>query len=549
MTEDELLSNLRNELTGSLGYNDQVLSNQRTRAMQYYLGEPFGDEVDGSSEFVSRDVADTVEGILPSLMRIFTASNVIAHFEPQSKEDAQSAEQATDYVNYVFSAQNPGFLVLYSMFKDGLLQKNGFTKIYWEDYTRRKVESYSNLTQDEFILLNLKLASDYEVKILEYEQDDYGSIEAKFELKSKQGKVCIEPVPPEEVRVNKNAKSDLNCERYVEHERRITVSDLHELGITDKQIESMERYDPKDWSLERAARFSLDQTDARDDDVPRDEAMSPYTLHESYYLVDWDDDGIAERRLIWWSGDIILKNEELDSVPIVTGTPIIMPHKLYGLSMADLVSDLQRLKSTLLRQILNNMYLTNNSRVAVLEGMVNIDDLLVSRPGGIVREKAPGAVRPLAVPFFGAPAFTMLQYVDQIREIRSGQRHFQGLDADVLNKNTSGVAIQQYQVAAAEKIELIARIFAETGVKDMMWRIFELVQKHEKRQKVIRLRNKWVDVDPREWADRYDMYVDVGLGTGNKQATINGASMIGQFQQQIVQGGGTGARGHRAECL
>jgi hypothetical protein len=146
----------------------------------------------------------------------------------------------------------------------------------------------------------------------------------------------------------------------------------------------------------------------------------------------------------------------------------------------------------------------------------------------------------MQVPFFGAPAFQMLGYIDQVREVRTGQRHFQGVNPDALNKDISGLALDKFTAASMEKIELIARIFAETGIKEMMWSIFSLLQKHEKKAKVVRLRNTWVEVDPRSWADKYDLTVTVGLGTGSKSQFLQSASLIGQIQAEIVKGGGLG---------
>jgi hypothetical protein len=242
---------------------------------------------------------------------------------------------------------------------------------------------------------------------------------------------------------------------------------------------------------------------------------------------------------VWKCGKEVLKNEEVDRVPIVTTTPIMMPHKMFGLSVGDLVSDIQLLKSTLIRQILDNMYLTNSPRMQVIDGMVNIDDLLNVRPGGIVRMKTFDAAKPLPVPFFGAPAFNMLEYADTVRENRTGvTRYNQGLDANSLNKTASG--INNIMNAAQQRIELIARIFAETGVKDMMWSIFQLVCKHEKKERVVRLRNEWTPVDPRSWSNKFDMTVSVGLGTGSKDQLLQGAQLIGQFQQAIAEQGGMG---------
>ncbi len=538
MTEEELCSIIDKEMANSIGAMDGLLASQRRLAMDYYLGQPFGNEVEGRSTVVSRDVADTIEWILPALLKIFTATDDVAKFEPQGPEDEQAANQASDYINYIFNRQNNGFVTLYTFFKDALLQKNGFVKVYWDEYPCRKVEEYENLNPDELTMVFQSLQQQgYEVEVLSQEQEE-GGISVKFALTNTIGKVCIDPLPPEEVKVNKNASWDLQKARFVAHERRMTASELREMGVPDSQIDDLQQYPNDDWNMERFTRFQNDQSDTVTEESS--EPLQEYLVNEAYVLVDWDGDGIAERRRVLTSGNQVLKvegnNEEIDRVPIVTCTPILMPHKLFGLSIADLVMDLQLIKSTIMRQILDNMYLTNNSRMMALDGMVNIDDLLTVRPGGIVRVKTFDAVKPLQVPFFGAPAFNMLEYIDTIRENRTGvTRYNQGIDANSLNKTASG--INSIMSAAQQRIELIARIFAETGVKEMMWSILELVCKYEKRSRVVRLRNNWVQIDPREWANRFDMTVSVGLGTGSKDQVLQGVQLLGQFQQQIGAAG------------
>jgi hypothetical protein len=514
VNDQELSSILDQEIANSVGYFDGKLADQRRKAMDYYLGEPFGNETEGRSQFVSRDVADTIEGILPSLLKIFTASDEVVKFEPQGPEDQKPAEQASDYINHVFNRQ-----------------KNGYVKVYWDTYSRPKVEKYKGLTPEELTMIAQQLQSQgYEIQAIETTED-----ETTFRLVDKVGKVCIDPIPPEEMRVNKNAKFDLQKERFVAHERKVSASELRLMDIEPDDYE-LEKYPGDDWNLERQTRYGYEQEDTLDDEKGTE---NQYLVRECYILIDYDGDGIAERRMIWKSGKEILRNEEVDRVPIVSTTPIMMPHKHFGLSVADLVSDLQLLKSTLIRQILDNMYLTNSPRMQVIDGMVNIDDLLTVRPGGIVRMKTFDAAKPLPVPFFGAPAFNMLEYVDTIRENRTGvTRYNQGLDANSLNKTATG--INNIMNAAQQRIELIARIFAETGVKDMMWQIFELICKHEAKSRVVRLRNEWVPIDPRQWSTKWDMTVSVGLGTGSKDQLLQGAQLIGQFQQAIAQGGGMG---------
>ena len=540
LTDDEVISLLDEEIRAAVGYSSSELSAQRKTALEYYYGEPFGNEVEGRSSYVSRDVADTIEWIMPSLMRIFTGGDTIVRFEPQGPEDERNAQQATDYVNYIFQRQNDGFLTLYTWFKDALLSKNGFVKVYWEEYTEYKTESYDHLTDDEFA----QILQDESVEPLEHSEDVMvdpltgvaTKVHAlKIRKKAETGKCCVVPVPPEEVLVNKNPISPFNKNRFRAHRRQVTVGELIEMGLIESPDE-IPADQESEFNEERIARFSVDETDRSLDSSSHDPLSRLVWLSECYRKIDYDGDGIAEERTIVMAGNKILSNEEGYSAQLVSITPIILPHKLYGMSIADLVMDLQLLKSTVFRQILDNMYLANNGRYMALDGMVNIDDLLTSRPGGIVRVKTFDAVKPMQPPLLGAPAFNLLEYIDTIKENRTGvTRYNQGLDADSLNKTATG--INQIMSAAQARVELVARVFAETGVKDLFYAILEAVQKHQDHEKVIRLRNEWVQMDPREWSNRFDLSVMVGLGTGSKEMQMAALAEEAQFQLAAIQGG------------
>jgi len=537
LTDDEIRARLDAEIRQSVGYNSGELSSQREKALNYYHGEPFGNELEGRSSYVSRDVADTIEWIMPSLMRIFTGGDDIVRFEPQGPEDEKAAKQATDYINYVFQRQNDGFLTLYTWFKDALLSKNGFVKVYWEKYSESKTETYESLTDDEFV----QIVQDPSVEVLEHTEESVmgGMVpmtthSVKIRKKKDFGKCCVVPVPPEEVLVNRYPTYPLHSNRFIAHRRRITLSELKEMGYED--VEDITSYEDDDNNIERVARYAFDETDQMGEETPSDPSMKYVWLAECYMKLDVDGDGVAELRKITMAGNKILDNEECESCPFVTITPIILPHKLFGMSVADLIMDLQLLKSTVFRQILDNMYLANNGRYMALDGMVNIDDLLTSRPGGIVRVKTFDAVKPMQPPLLGAPAFNLLEYIDTIKENRTGiTRYNQGIDSESLNKTATG--INQIMSAAQQRTELIARVFAETGVKDLFYAILECVQKHQDKAQFVRLNGQWVPMDPREWQTKFDMAVAVGLGTGSKESVIAALGQTIQLQMAALQGG------------
>ena len=553
MTNDELASKLSNEIESATGNFNTELSEQREQSMKYYLGEPFGNEIEGRSEIVTTDVRDTIEYIMPSLMRIFTTHNNVAEFEPEGPEDVEMAEQATDYVNYVFNRQNNGFKVLYDVFKDALISKTGIVKHYWEEKTEVSTENYTNLTEIEYqsILANddMEVIEHTETVVQKAVTDDFGNLispkvvehDVKVKKTKDNGQVRVVSVPPEEFLVSRRSTS-IEDASFVCHRVKKTVSDLILEGYDPAVVEDLPTYTTNnaEYDEERIARFSFD-----DDSIPADEGEGPSRkvwLEECYIHIDYDDDGIAELRKITKGGNIILDNEEIDSVPFSTICPLPIPHKFHGMSIADTVQDIQLIKSTIMRNLLDNMYLTNNARYAVLAGQVELDDLLSSKPGGIVRMRAPGAVTALPTPQIQPYAFQMVQYLDGIREERSGvSKMSQGLNPDVLTSHVTSGAISAATESAMQRIELIARIFAETGIKDLFRNIYSLIQRYENRQKMAYLNGKFVPIDVSKWKEKLNCTVNVGVGSGSQNSKMQTMSGIMTILQTVVQNGGMGS--------
>ena len=553
MTNDELASKLSNEIDSATGNFNTELSEQREQSMKYYLGEPFGNEIEGRSEIVTTDVRDTIEYIMPSLMRIFTTHNNVAEFEPEGPEDVEMAQQATDYVNYVFNRQNNGFKVLYDVFKDALISKTGIVKHYWEEKTEVSTENYTNLTEIEYqsILANddLEVIEHTENVVQKAVTDDFGNLispkvsehDVKVKKTKDNGQVRVVSVPPEEFLVSRRSTS-IEDANFVCHRVKKTVSDLILEGYDPKIVEELPTYTQNnaEYDEERLARFSFD-----DDSVPADEGEGPSRkvwLEECYIHLDYDGDGIAELRKITKGGNIILDNEEIDSVPFSTICPLPIPHKFHGMSIADTVQDIQLIKSTIMRNLLDNMYLTNNARYAVLAGQVELDDLLSSKPGGIVRMRAPGAVTALPTPQIQPYAFQMVQYLDGIREERSGvSKMTQGLNPDVLTSHVTSGAISAATESSMQRIELIARIFAETGIKDLFRNIYSLIQRYENRQKMAYLNGKFVPIDVSRWKEKLNCTVNVGVGSGSQNSKMQTMSGIMNILQTVVQSGGMGS--------
>ncbi len=556
MNEETLKGILDNEIDNAIGYLETETTESRRKAIQYYNGEEYGNEVEGRSRIVTREVAEAVDGAMPALMRVFTASDEMVVFEPKGPEDVEAAEQATEYCNWVFMRDNPGVSILHTWIKDALLQKNGIIKIYWNDETEVNTETYEGLSADELALL----LADEQYEIVSQKETQIGEIPAlptpeeiavaqqtgvppmprmepvfsytvKVKKTDKKGRVKVENVPPEEFIVSKKTIQLVETP-FCAHRRLVTRSELVAMGFDKKEIDQLPTYEDLTYTPERTARYSNGE---QPDDPSLDPAMQEIEVFEAYIRVDYDEDGIAELRRVIYAGSSVLENEEIDYLPFAAICPIPLPHKFFGQSLADRTMDLQMIKSTITRQMLDNMYLTNNARVVAVDGQVNIDDLLTVTPGGVVRVKNPAAVQQLSVQAIAGQSFPMLQYLDDIQAKRTGvSEASQGLDPNIL-QNTTATAIAAMQNAAAGKMELIARIFAETGVKDLFRSILHLLTKYQDKPRVIRLRGKFVPMDPREWDNEYDMTVNVGLGTGTRQEQMAMLGMVLQKQEQIIQ--------------
>jgi len=546
MDQNELKAIVEAEIHDSLGYLSGDLTDQRRKSLEYYYGEPYGNEVEGRSSAVSTDTQDTIEWIMPSLMKVFTSGDEVVKFHPQGPEDVAAAAQATDYVNYIFNRDNNGFSVLHDMFKDALIQKTGVVKHYWDDTTTVEREEYFGLGEDEYTALLM----DEDVEIVEHtelveEMDGEMagmmppavSHDVVLKRTHPDGRVRIEPVPPEEFLINRRARS-LEDADFVAHRVKRTVSELKQMGYKD--LENVTGDAGQEWNEESVARYDYEDNRFGDSDS-NDKSMRAIWLYECYLKVDCDGDEVAELRKVTVAGNKVLDNEEIDEIPFSAITPIRMPHKFHGMSVADLVMDLQLIKSTLLRNLLDNMYLTNNGRYTVLEGQANLDDLLTSRPGGIVRVKSPTAVAPLSNPQMSPHVFQMLDYIDNIREERSGvSKNQQGLGEGALKSHQTASGVSQVMSASQQRIEMIARVFAETGIKHMFQSIYGLVQRHQIKERVVELRNSWVPVNPSDWKEKLDLTVSVGLGYGNKDQNLMHLTQIAQMTQMIAANGGAG---------
>lgn len=568
MTEDELVVAVDSEVRQAMGKSFDELAEQRAKAVEYYYGNPYGDEKPDRAQVVTREVLDTIEWIKPELMKLFASGGDTVRFDPQGPDDVAQADQETDYCNYLLHRKNEGFKIIYQWITDGLLQKNGIVKAWYSKSRARVREEYEGLTQVEY----LAMASDPDIEIIESaqrpspvalemlkkqevalqqaaEQNPQGAAQALQQLQNApipqvydctvirtggEGGIKIENVPPEEFLMSRNGKSTSDTP-FCAHRRLVTISELREMGYDDlDDIGSSD--DGSTVEAEKIARHSVDSTwSLAHTSNEVDESMREVYATEAFIRVDYDGDGIAELRRVFKVGSRILDNEEVDYGIFCSWTPIILSHKFHGLSIADLTMDLQRIQSQLFRNILDNQYLANNGRYVAIESQVNLDDLMTSRPHGVIRAKIPNAVQRLDTPQLGATAFQMLGYVDQLRERRTGvSERTQGLDPTQLGPNTAASAVGQVMNAAQQRIELIARVFAETGLRELFLLLHKLATQNATQKEVVRLRGNYVAVDPSTWKNRTETSVVVGLGNGSKDQEMLHLGMILQNQMQLL---------------
>jgi hypothetical protein len=542
----EIIARIEQEENIAYGVNDSALSNDRATAIDYYLGQPFGNEEEGRSQVISYDVQDTVESALPQLLKVFVAGDKVVQFDPKGPEDQDAAEQETDYINHVVMEKNEGFKIFYVWFKDALLSKNGYVKVYAEEEEEVEEYEYKGLTDAQLQML----ASDEKTEVLEHEMYPDPSVnmdviyqqaamngvdpstvqqpmlhDVKLKVTENKTEICIENVAPENMMVSVEVSGpNLEDAKFVQHREVMSLADIAE--TFNKPLEYIKSImsDLRDTFEEES-----NARDIYDEEYDRAIENGEALVKDTYIKLD------GERHRVVVLGNTVLYKEKCEHVPFACITPMLMPHRHIGRSYADLTMDIQLIKSTLIRGQLDNMYLANNGRYAISD-RVNLDDMLTSRPGGIVRvEGDPGSgIMPLSHPPLPASSFGMVEYMDSMKEKRTGITAYnQGLDSNSLNKTATGVS--QIMNAAQQRIELVARTFAETGVKELFKLVHHLVRTTLTKPDIVRIRNKWVEVDPREWDARNDLSISVGLGAGNKDQQLMHLTTILQMQKEAIQ--------------
>jgi len=549
VSEEELQNIITAEIDDAQDYIDDVISPERALAGQYYKGEPFGNEEEGRSQAMSMDVRDTVQAMMPSIMKVFFAANNVVEFAPNGPEDIDSAQQATDYVNYCLTRDNNLFNECYSTFKDALIRKNGIMKVWWD--TEKDVTTHYFTGLDEATFSVLQADVNIEVKDVEISygetitetpmgmmgQTQPATYDCTVVRTVEKGRLCVQSVPPEEFLIDRRARS-IETAEFVAHRRYVTVSDLVKMGydfdeVQDLGYETLDDFEGNEEAFDRNPQAFVQITG-------RTDTTSRKVLYiEGYVYVDMDGDGIAElcRVCVAGTANKILHYEPCDFIPFVDFCPDPEPHTFFGMSIADVTMDIQLIKSNILRNTLDSLAQSIHPRTGVVEGQVNLEDVMNTEVGGIIRMRAPGMVQPFTMPFVGQQAFPMLQYMDELRENRTGiSKAAAGLDANALQSSTRA-AVAATISAAAQHIELICRIFAETGMKGLFKKSLQLITKNQDAPRMVRLRNSFVPIDPRVWDANMDVVVNVALGTGSNEEKMAFLGQVAAKQEMLMQMG------------
>lgn len=560
------------------------LAAKRARWIEQYLGLNTNPAPEGRSQVVDRSVYETIQVMLPSLVRIFaSSSDEVCKFVPVGPEDEAAAEQTTAVLNHIVTAQNPWEQICSDWIHDSLLLANGYCMAYYDVSQTNVREVYEGQSDDQLAAL----LSDTDVKVIQHSErpDEQGNADAQrgyeqalqqfqqaqqqyqmaaqqaqmqgqplppppqppqppqpillhdlvIERTSNKGKVCIKVLPPEHCRISADTPDwTLKDCPYFEFRQQSTIADLRSMGLDVAEDVSDDEDDDQeeDWSRNR---FGEDTINADDGEG----VMRRVWARMIWLKADAENDNISRLYYLIVVGRTVLFAEPVGRIPVASMTPQPLPHRHIGMSVAETVSDLQDIKTAVKRGGLDNLYLANNGR-HIVSSRVNLDDFLDARPGGVVRMlddsmPAEGHVVPLVHPFAFEQIIGSLEYFDQERQNRTGaSRYFAGTDAGAINKTASGtIALQNM---AAMRVEHIARMMAP-AVEHLFSCVHEIISKHENKPLTIKLRGQWTTVDPQAWRTQRDVRISVGVGAGNKDSMMAQLGQLFAAQMQLLPAG------------
>ena len=533
---------VQDAIANAVDFVESEISQDRIKAQRYYDGEVDLGYEDGRSKVVATKVRDTVRAVKPSLMRIFLSTAKPVEFVPHGPEDVAMAEQATEFMHHEFTRLN-GYRVINDAFQDALVKKQGIVKAYWMTYPEAEIYTFTDLNDDELAYLT----DDDEVSVLEQttemsiSMDEMGmeietpSHSIKISRQQEKGELCIESVPPEEFFVNRDARN-LKDAYLVAHRTEMRAGDLIAMGYDPEVVLDLNSFDNGSEMTEAEVHerrgYDLDTSDEDE----QDPSMKNVTVTEAYMRIDADGTGIPVLHKITCGGTSyeMLDFEPCDELPFAKFEIDPEPHTFYGRSLAEIVMDDQDAATSILRSILDNVAMTNNPRLAVIEGAANIDDVLNNEIGAIVRMRQAGAVQDLSVPFTAGQTLGALTYLDGLVETKTGvSRASMGLDPDAM-QSTTKAAVQATVQAAAGQVEVMVRNLAD-GMRDLFGIMLRLSNKNVDEEQMMRMNGTFVPVDPRVWDSSMDVTINVGLGTGREEEKAMALSQALQMQTMVYQ--------------
>lgn len=535
MTPREVQSVVGQLIDDAIDFSDTELSSERATATNYYKSRPFGDEEAGRSQVVSSDVRDAVLSLMPALMKIFFGPERMVEYRARREDAVPMAEQATEYINYIITEDNNGFQELYSAFKDALVRKHGVVKYWWEDLTTERQDRLTGVTMDQVLLLE----SDPDVTMTIVAQEDAaeegaeGTFMVDVARMNADGRARIASVPPEEWIFSRSAR-DREDAVLMGHRKDMRRSELIAMGISEDVLNEHGQASTDALRQTEDAIARQPNRNSTKDDSDRDPALHLIEYIEAYVFMDVDGDGIAEHRKITTIGPgrFVVTNEPWPDRPFAIFQPDPEPHTMVGLSIADFTADIQRVKSVILRGMLDSLSFSLHPRTVAVEGQVQMADVLNTEIGAIIRERQPNMVREFTHSFVGQQALPIMQMMDELKDDRVGGPA--RLDPNALQSSTSA-AVNATVTQGVERREMLARLFAETGMKQLFTGLLELVTANQDRARTVRLNGKYVEVDPRPWTATMDVTVNVALGITMTQERIQALLAVAQKQQEILQ--------------
>jgi len=521
--------------------NAEAEENDLETPLDYYLGNPNGLEVNGNSQVTSTDVADAIEWIMPQIMKSFTQTNEVVVFDPVHEGDEDQAQIESAYTYDVLMKQNDGFVAIHQFAKDALLQNNGILKVYYENSVKETTSEYTGVDAQTLVVI----LSDPNVEVMELtEREEYSPdqqiipvVDIKVKYTHKNGRIIVESIPREDFRINSDHNS-INADkaRFTAHVTSKTASELIEAGYDSDIINdaNSSSYDESSFRFEsQGENITFDES--------LDKSLKEIDIAECFTYMDINEDGIAERvKITLIGGDTpthVLDIEEVSAPPWVTTTAILMSHKFKGLSIYDRLKEIQDQKTSLWRNMFDNLYLQNNQRTVVVDGQVELDDLLISRPGGIIRAKTLDSVKPLVTPSISDGAQMMMGYLDEVGAGRVGVSAEGAASPQNIGENVGSQGLDRLMNAKEELVGLIIRVIAETGLKPLFTKIRDLSRDHSDAVKGYKFKGEWVDINPASWMDRTSSTVRVGTGTGDRQAQVAAVREVILYQEKIVASG------------